>query len=86
MTLAIIGLVLFVWFELSDDIQNHANSISEIRVEIADMRAELVEKIVVGNAEIVALIADLKAELTRETHTNRERIYRLESRVPNDAP
>ena len=93
--LAVVGLVLFVWFELSDDIQNNAAAIAEIRVGIANTRADLVDEIAGTRAEmsekfaeVVALmadmnskLADLRTEVIRETHTNREGLFRLEGRI-----
>lgn len=82
--LAIIALIFFVRVELDNKITDNTKAITEIRVDMAGMRAELA----VGNAEIVQLIADIKAELAdlrteviRETNTNREGFFRLESRV-----
>lgn len=88
MTLAIIGLILFVWFEMSGDIKDNTKAISEIRVEMAQMRAELVTEIsnmrtaLVGLiSEITTEISELRVEIIRETHTNREEVSGLEHRV-----
>ena len=89
--LAIIALIFFVWVELDNKISDNTKAITEIRVDMAGMRTEFA----VGFADIVELmagmkadlagmkseLADLRTEVIRETHTNREGLIRLESRV-----
>ena len=74
MTLAILGLVLFVWFELSNDIQDNANAIADIRVEMAKEMSAI-------RVEMAAGFAKLENMLVREVYTNRENIYDLEQRL-----
>ena len=70
MTLAIIGLILFVWFELSGEIRDNTKAIGDLRVEMAERFAN-----------IEGTLARLEAAMIREVYTNREDTYHLEQRV-----